>query len=251
MFGNAQNIQGNIGYNQNMNIIEGNQQSNGFLQNLYNMNTQELLKGSQSESNLKASFNKFRNPLNKLYKKKEEEKKEKIKHSSVDNNFEPNKNNQQMGMNEIDFFNIDTQKELENAKTKNVNNQDLFNLSKDTNKMLFPSKIETNESNQSNNNSSYGNNKINRNVQDRNTDMFLNQNIQWKNGSNLNYNNSYYSEKKTDYENRHGNNDGIDTKLVLEQNIANNQCNNNNINGYYYFQMNGDGNNNNNVNNNF
>ena len=180
------------------------------------INGSQFVVGNQTIKDTKKSkINKDRNPINALLKKNEEKKEcnknvqnsiNNMKNQNLSNNVNPYQDNTngQLDTNKMAFFNIDTKKELEKAKSTN-NNSNLFDLQMGTDKLLFPT---------GNNNSNYDNKNLQSNFQGINTEQFLNNNIQWQNQNNINNVNYVQGINQ--------NIDEINTKKLLEQNKINN-----------------------------
>jgi hypothetical protein len=180
------------------------------------INGSQFVVGNQTIKDTKKSkINKDRNPINALLKKNEEKKESNknvqnsinnMNNQNLSNNVNPYQDNTngQLDTNKMAFFNIDTKKELEKAKSTN-NNSNLFDLQMGTDKLLFPT---------GNNNSNYDNKNLQSNFQGINTEQFLNNNIQWQNQNNINNINYVQGINQ--------NIDEINTKKLLEQNKINN-----------------------------
>ena len=178
------------------------------------INGSQFVVGNQTIKDTKKSkINKDRNPINALLKKNEEKKEinknvqnsiNNMNNQNLSNNVNPYQDNTngQLDTNKMAFFNIDTKKELEKAKSTNIN---LFDLQMGTDKLLFPT---------GNNNSNYDNKSLQSNFQGINTEQFLNNNIQWQNQNNINNVNYVQGINQ--------NIDEINTKKLLEQNKINN-----------------------------
>ena len=211
MYVNAKNF--GLPINGSPSVLQVGENTNGMGQSLLLMKNNET--SNPQLATKKSKINKFRNPINTLLKKNEEKREinkncqnniNNMNNQNLSNNNNSNQynNNIPLETNNMDFFNIDTKKELEKAKSNN-NNSNLFDLNMGTDKILFPN---------SNNNSNDGNRNIQSQFSDINTEQFLNNNIQWKNTVNVNNigNNSPINQ----------NLDEINTKKALEQNKINN-----------------------------
>lgn len=213
MYVNAQNF--GLPKNGTPSILQA-ENKNGMEQSLWPMKNDETSNPQQATK--KSKNNKFRNPINTLLKKNEEKNEINKNYQNninyMNNQNSPNNNNSnldkynnngQINTNNMEFFGIDTKQELEKAKLNN-NNSNLFNLEMGTDKILFPN---------SNNNFNNGNNNIQTNFSEINTEQFLNNNIQLNNQANINNSNN---NPQVLYQNFND----INTKQMLEQNQINN-----------------------------